>query len=272
MQLQNEAGYDYHQTRLSLERDWREKQLILNQEKRTLGRWWLTALVLVLVFAGGIAGANYLNSNWSYLSFLAGAGILAFLVGFISLGRVTLMSSWKHQTEIADIKNEQQILEEVWLQGLETQQYHQYYRQIVVPGVIEDYRQQSKVNRVLHFISQLTVIITSLLVTGLTSGLDTKLGWQIPWAAPLLSFIVSLITAIMGFFKFRERSYHMQQTADYIEQEKTALELGIRHYKEYRNKPDEAFSEFAERVEQSREEQTKRQQQLEQSTDTKEVA
>lgn len=123
-----------------------------------------------------------------------------------------------------------------------------------------------------HLILQMAVIVTSLLVTGLTSGLDVKLGLHAGWVAPVLSFVVSLCTAIMGFFKFRERSFHLQQTADAIEQEKTALELGIRHYKPLRDESDGAFAEFAERVEHLREEQSKRQQQLEQSSESKEVS
>jgi DNA-binding Lrp family transcriptional regulator len=263
---------EYHQRRLSLESAWREKQLILDQKRRILRRWWLAMGMLIFLLIAGIIGGSYLNINLNTLASLAGISLIILLVMFLIIGRETLKDAWSCQGEIAEIKSQQKILEEVWIQGLAIQQYHEYYRQIIIPQVIEEYRRQSQVNRMLHLVFQLTIIVTSLLVTGLTSGLDVKLGLQAPWVAPVLSFVVSLFTAIMGFFKFRERSFHMQQTADYIEQEKTALELGIRHYKVYRNEPDVAFAEFAERVELSREEQRKRQQQLEQASDSKEIA
>lgn len=269
-QLHTQA--EYHHRRLSLESEWREKQLTLDQERRMLHRWWIAVGILILVLAGGITGGSYLNTSWNTLALIAGIGLLVFLVLFLTFGRETLRDAWTHQGEIAKIKSQQKILEEVWLQGLAIQQYHEYYRQILVPQVIEDYRRQSQVNRILHLVLQLSVIVTSLLVTGLTSGLDVKLGLHASWVAPILSFIVSLFTAIMGFFKFRERSFHMQQTADSIEQEKTAFELGIRYYKVFRDEPEVAFAEFAERVECSREEQRKRQQQLEQASDSKETA
>ena len=80
--------------------------------------------------------------------------------------------------------------------------------------------------------------------------------------------MVSFCTAIISFFKFRQRSFDLQQTADSIEQEKTAVTLAISAYE---NKPpQEALAIFAKRVQDIQKQQQKRQQQLEQSSDHKE--
>ncbi|MFC9608037.1 hypothetical protein ACFTTN_31910 [Streptomyces niveus] len=71
-----------------------------------------------------------------------------------------------------------------------------------------------------------------------------------------------------GYYKFRERSYFLQQTADAIEEEANAVRLGIGHYSEYgRSQAGEALKLFTQRVEQHRNEQRRRQQQLDQPAD-----
>ncbi|MET9513133.1 hypothetical protein ABZX62_32605 [Streptomyces flavidovirens] len=42
-----------------------------------------------------------------------------------------------------------------------------------------------------------------------------------------LGATVSVITSAMGYYKFRERSFNLQQTADSIEQHLAALDLAI---------------------------------------------
>ncbi|MET9663568.1 hypothetical protein [Streptomyces sp. NPDC006510] len=68
-----------------------------------------------------------------------------------------------------------------------------------------------------------------------------------------------------GYYKFRERSYFLQQTADAIEE---AVRLGIGPYSEYGpGREDEALKLFTQRVEDHRNEQRRRQQQLDQPAD-----
>ncbi len=109
---------DYHHQRLTLEREWRDRELELDQERRLLRRWWVGASVLLLLFSGGVAGSTYLSANWGWLAIPAGIGIIAYLVLFISYGIEPLRNSWKHQAEVVAIKNQQRILEEVWLKDL----------------------------------------------------------------------------------------------------------------------------------------------------------
>jgi hypothetical protein len=74
-------------------------------------------------------------------------------------------------------------------------------------------------------------------------------------------------TGIAGFLKFRERAMNQRQTADAIEHEYNAADLGIKKYKGMDR--DQAMAELAETVELLREEQRKREQQLEQPAETR---
>ncbi|WP_218839796.1 SLATT domain-containing protein [Streptomyces sp. WZ.A104] len=77
-----------------------------------------------------------------------------------------------------------------------------------------------------------------------------------------LGAAVSVITSAMGYYKFRERSFNLQQTADSIAQHLSALDLSITPYGDV----DEAQNliRFAETVDLLRDEQRKREQQLDQ--------
>jgi hypothetical protein len=79
--------------------------------------------------------------------------------------------------------------------------------------------------------------------------------------------LVTISAGFTGYFKYRERSFNLQQTADNIEQEYTAVSLTIGPYKG--KLPQEALVLFAERVEALKVEQRKREQQLEQPPDVK---
>lgn len=76
------------------------------------------------------------------------------------------------------------------------------------------------------------------------------------------SFTVGLAAGFMGYFKFRERSFYLQQTADAIEAEDNAMTLGIGEYQKLAW-PD-ALAKLVDRIEYLRNEQRRRQQQLDQ--------
>ncbi|MFD3739675.1 SLATT domain-containing protein [Streptomyces sp. NPDC058629] len=77
-----------------------------------------------------------------------------------------------------------------------------------------------------------------------------------------LGAAVSVITSAMGYYKFRERSFNLQQTADSIAQHLSALDLSIAPYGDVDEAQD--LMRFAETVELLRDEQRKREQQLDQ--------
>jgi hypothetical protein len=88
--------------------------------------------------------------------------------------------------------------------------------------------------------------------------------------APILSFSVSFLTAVITLFRPRERSYNLQQTADAIQFEIDCSNRRIFGYKGLTSQ--EAYIKLAEEVEKLRNEQRKRQQQLEQASEVKQAS
>lgn len=83
-----------------------------------------------------------------------------------------------------------------------------------------------------------------------------------------VTFAVGIASGFMGYFKYKERSFYLQQTADSIEQEWEAVEIGVGRYKKIEDE-DEALAEFVEEVHRLKSEQMKRQQNLEQPPDSR---
>lgn len=137
-----------------------------------------------------------------------------------------------------------------------------------VAGVIEQHRADSRKYRLVHNALQ-NLIMTGSAATTTVAALDTggKLTWQ-NVTIVAIGFTVTLAAAFTGYYKYRERSYFLLQTADAIEEEANAVTLGIGPYKKFG--PDdeqEALKLFTQRVEDHRNEQRRRQQQLDQPAD-----
>jgi hypothetical protein len=56
------------------------------------------------------------------------------------------------------------------------------------------------------------------------------------WATVVLTFIVGIAAGFLGYFKFRERSFYLQQTADAIEHEFNVADLGSEFMRTLRTK------------------------------------
>lgn len=135
-----------------------------------------------------------------------------------------------------------------------------------VPVEIEKYRHESKYYRRIHNFLQAVIIIGALAGSTLTSLLQSVPALR--WYAVGTTFAVGVSAGFTGYFKFRERSFYLQQTSDAMDQELSAVELGIGRYK---GKDDEnAITDFTEQVELLKAEQRKRQQQLEQPSEGRE--
>jgi Protein of unknown function (DUF4231) len=95
-----------------------------------------------------------------------------------------------------------------------------------IPGVIEQYRKESRGYRNVHNWLQSLVMMGSAGVTTLAAMEATEWTWQ-KTSAVGLAFCVTVATAFTGYYKYRERSYFLQQTADAIEEEANALTLKV---------------------------------------------
>ncbi|MEV7160246.1 DUF4231 domain-containing protein [Streptomyces misionensis] len=141
------------------------------------------------------------------------------------------------------------------------------YREEVTTA-IEQYQADSRKYRRIHNSLQTLIMIGSASTTTI-AALDT--GKELTWQSITLtaiSFAITVAAMFTGYYKFRERSYFLQQTADAIEEEANAVRLGIGPYSEYGpGREDEALKLFTQRVEDHRNEQRRRQQQLDQPAD-----
>ena len=135
-----------------------------------------------------------------------------------------------------------------------------------VPQDVEQFRSESKYYRRIHNALQAIIIIGALAASTLTGLLQSVP--QLRWFAVGTTFAVGVAAGFTGYFKFRERSFYLQQTSDSIEQELNAVGLRIGRYK---NKSEsDALTEFTEQIEILKIEQRKRQQQLEQPSEGRE--
>lgn len=138
-----------------------------------------------------------------------------------------------------------------------------------IPATIENFRRESNNYRDKANFFQILVIAGSVLTTSFSSAVGFGLANAFKWIAPAISIVVTIAAGLIAYFKFKERSFSLQQTADAIEQEYVAIELGIGNYRDKDKQPQEALQRFAERVELLKDEQKKRQQQLEQPPELK---
>jgi hypothetical protein len=108
----------------------------------------------------------------------------------------------------------------------------QLYREEVAT-IIEHYQEDSRKYRRIHNRLQGLIMVGSAATTTI-AALDTgrELTWQ-SLTLTLISFAITVSAMFTGYYKFRERSYFLQQTADAIEEEANAVTLGIGPYRDF---------------------------------------
>jgi hypothetical protein len=131
---------------------------------------------------------------------------------------------------------------------------------------IEQFRTESRGYRRVNNVLQGIVIIGSLAATG-TSGVAAALN-NVRWATLGITFVVGISSGFMGYFKYKERSFYLQQTADAIESESDAFEVGVGRYKRIKDEED-SLAEFVDEVHRLKAEQKKREQNLEQPPESR---
>lgn len=126
---------------------------------------------------------------------------------------------------------------------------------------VNEYRKGNSRYRRVHNLFQAVIIVGSL-ATSTLSGVAIEVE-EVRWAAAACGFLVGIAAGFTGYYKFRERSFYLQQAADQVELETSAFLLGIGKYRDRTD--DDALIEFVEEVERIKFEQRKREQNLEQS-------
>jgi len=131
---------------------------------------------------------------------------------------------------------------------------------------IDQLRSESRGYRRVNNTLQGVLIIGSLAATG-AAGIAADM-LAVRWAILGITFVVGISGGFMGYFKYKERSFYLQQTADAIEHEWEAVEVGVGRYKRIDNE-EERLAEFVEEVHRLKSEQKKRQQNLEQPPESR---
>jgi hypothetical protein len=142
------------------------------------------------------------------------------------------------------------------------------YQNDEVPKDINEFKREGRFYGRVNNTLQAIVIVGSIAASTLT-GL-VQYVHDLRWIAVGATFSVGVAAGFSGYFKFKERSFYAQQTADDIEHELNAVILGISPYGSEKREDD--IKKFTAKVEKLKLEQRKRQQQLEQQSAPRENA
>lgn len=128
---------------------------------------------------------------------------------------------------------------------------------------IELFRRDSRRYRRINNVFQSLVIVGSLFAASMSSLAVEQENFR--WATVVSTFLVGISAGFTGYFKFKDRGFYLQQTADALEHEWSIYDLGIGRYK--RLEPEDALADFVEEVERIKAEQRQREQNLDQPSD-----
>lgn len=230
-------------------------------------------IAMLLATTAALVTAYWTVTHWSPRTEALKVGIPAAVIFFASVGvviftepRLRRMHDGKAIEEgLAKNRDALRFLTALTYPTLEERR--SLYRADVA-GLIEQYQDDSLKYRRTHNTLH-SLIMTGSAATLLVSGLQT--GNELTWQSVtmlLISFAITLSAAFTGYYKFRERSYFLQQTVDSIEEEANAYTLGVGPYGDFGpGQEDQALALFTKRVKDLRNEQRRRQQQLDQPAD-----
>ncbi|MEU0723112.1 DUF4231 domain-containing protein [Streptomyces sp. NPDC006140] len=255
--------------------------------KKRRARWYRTALALAVLSIPALVAWSALQADHHKL-LVAGKGVLISVLvfsvltllvtfidhvvkahNFLDLGPVTAPDRYAHSAaELQErLETQRESLRRMSaLVQAPLRERRGLYREDVA-DVIAQYQGESRKYRRVHNGLQSLVMVGSTAMTTL-AALDSKVwNWQ-TISVVCLGFSVTIATAFSGYYKYRERSYFLRQTADAIEEEANALALGVGEYREFTaEQEDEALAKFTQRIEALRNEQRRREQQLDQPAD-----
>jgi hypothetical protein len=130
--------------------------------------------------------------------------------------------------------------------------------------IVVAFRKRATRNLRTHNTVQAIIIIGSIVASTTTAVMAGA--HPLSWVSTGLTAFVSITAGLAAYFKFRERGYNLQSTADDIEKQYNAIQFRLQDYSKFADDQEaERLRLFAESVERLREEQRKRELQLEQS-------
>ena len=243
---------------------------IRNSRLKRLSVTWAVIVFTIITVSALILGITVPVFNMNYLAPWVIPVVGVVLVGgwFAGVTYMIRRSTFERKLErkIARCRESRRNLLTRMTEAEDITILRQYHSGVL--GDIEEYRKKASKYRRKHSFYQTVVIIGSIVTTSVTSASGQF--EVLRWAAPIIAMAVGISAGMTGYFKHKDRSMNLQQAADAIEHEHTAAELGIERYK--RDATEEgrrkALVDFAETVERLKDEQRKREQQLEQPPET----
>ncbi|MFB6782707.1 DUF4231 domain-containing protein [Streptomyces sp. NPDC056352] len=191
--------------------------------------------------------------------------LLLLLIVFIAGRRMdTGKKEGEEDQSVAELRLELDLLEERRIleaaHSARSSYERQYSYRETIPHEIDRLRRETRRYRRVHNFFQWSLFVASVAMSVTAALYDPPQ----PGKGILISLgaFISFTTAVTGYFKFRERAFNLQQTADAIEQHVTAYDLAISPYNH--SEAQANLERLAETVESLRVEQRKREQQLEQ--------
>jgi Protein of unknown function (DUF4231) len=137
-----------------------------------------------------------------------------------------------------------------------------------MPDLVAQMRDQAERLRSTHNRYQTVIIAGSIFASAITTA---SVSFDFTrWISVGVTAAVGLAAGFTGYYKFHENSYNLRQTADAIEREYESVDLRVGRYVGMDDAT--AYSLFADFVERLRDEQNKRQQQLDQPVEAKREA
>jgi hypothetical protein len=222
-------------------------------------------IAVVVLYVIRLPRSSPLRLSLGILGLIDTAAV-AVAVGVLGMGFRTLTYGRKTigdlRLEVAQLREAERDARSRMPAGSTTRLLWTYHSDVLT--TIDEYRNSARGYRRVHNRFQTVIIIGSLMTTAISTA-AVKYS-SLEWAAVGVSFSVGVSAGMTGYFKFRERSMNLQQAADDLEQEYKAVELGIRPY---RDREEDRLVEFAERAEHIKDQQRKREQQLEQPPEAK---
>lgn len=232
--------------------------------RRRFDRRWragqgVGALALAVMFSG--TAATWHASRFAVGDAVCGA-VLLLALGVMAYELATNRKlESRHKLEAKVAAEQEKVYGVAASTYPSTEHRRRLYRQEVA-DVIEQFQRESRKYRRIHNSLQSLIMVGATSTTTIAS-LNTAddLTWQNVLTIAI-SFAITLAATFTGYYKFRERSYFLRETADAIDEQANALALGVG---EYANLPeDDALRHFTGIVESLRSEQRRRQQQLDQ--------
>ncbi|MEU7951432.1 DUF4231 domain-containing protein [Micromonospora chalcea] len=196
-------------------------------------------------------------------------GLIALLILCISIGYLALKNRRRIVEFDLDVRNlghdRQSAATRIPSESVESLRLYREASKDIMAG----FRSRASRNLRTHNTVQAIIIIGSIVASTTTAAMAGA--HPLSWISTVLTALVSVTAGLAAYFKFRERGYNLQSTADEIEKHYNATQFRLHEYSDFGDgREAERLRLFAQNVERLREEQRKRELQLEQSPGQKE--